>query len=72
MAEIIYCRCGSQWTGAGRAHCTAKNCHQTFGGVTSFDAHRKQYGEHGSCIDPATLGLVQTEKGIWSVPQQED
>lgn len=71
MAEYIRCGgCDSVWTGAARAHCS--NCHITTGGVTSFDAHRKQYGERGSCIDPATLGLVQTEKGIWSVPQQED
>lgn len=72
MAEQIHCKCGATWTGVSRCHCAAEGCHNTFGGATSFDAHRDQRGEHGRCKSPESLGLVQTEKGIWSVPQQED
>jgi hypothetical protein len=49
------------------AHCAV--CHQTFGGVTGFDAHR--VGSHGPerrCLDSAgivSLGLTPDGKGIW-------
>lgn len=59
-------KCPAIWTGEARCHCSA--CCNTFGGVTSFDAHRVQYGEHGKCKKPEDIGLVLTEKGIWSVP----
>lgn len=72
MAELIRCKCGATWTGVARAHCTADDCHQTFGGVTSFDQHRIANAGRGKCKDPAKMGLIQTEKGVWSVPQQED
>lgn len=61
MTEMISCKCGARWTGPGRAHCAADDCHQTFGGVTSFDVHRK----NGTCLDPAVLGLILNAKGIW-------
>lgn len=41
-----------------QAHCGA--CHRTFGGVYGFDSHRN----HGQCLDPATLGMVETGR-IW-------
>jgi hypothetical protein len=56
---MITCRCNATWTGVNRAHCSA--CHNTFGGVTSFDAHRKG----GRCTKPASLGLHNNGKGIW-------
>lgn len=61
MIDPITCRCGASWTGENRSHCAAKNCHHTFGGVTSFDAHRR----NGKCIHPSLLGLRQNAKGIW-------
>lgn len=48
-----------------QAHCTV--CHRTFGGVTGFDAHRRD----GWCIDPTTLGMVQSDVGIWRTPMSD-
>lgn len=65
--QMITCGgCSVEWTGDGRCHCSG--CHNTFGGLTSFDAHRTQYGERGSCKKPEDIGLIQTEKGVWSAP----
>ena len=47
------------------AHCTV--CHQTFGGVTGFDGHRKE----GRCLDPATLGM-ELRGQIWKRPMDEN
>lgn len=60
--EPITCRCGARWTGVNRSHCAAKNCHVTFGGVTSFDKHR----EGGKCATPESLGLHDNGNGVWS------
>src|SRR5882672_4649620 len=46
------CRCGARWSGALTSHCSA--CHRTFGGVGSFDRHRRD----GACLDPVTIGLT--------------
>jgi hypothetical protein len=47
-----------------QAHC-GSGCHQTFGGVTGFDAHRRA----GRCLDPATItkdgGMHLDQNGIW-------
>jgi hypothetical protein len=51
-----------------QAHCGARGCHRTFGGVTGFDAHRKD----GICADPATLGMVVSDLGIWRTPMSDD
>lgn len=59
-----FCRCGSRWTGENRSHCSA--CHNTFGGVTSFDSHR--YGDiekERKCRKPEKMGLNQNEHEIW-------
>lgn len=45
--------CDATWTASRAAHCGA--CHRTFSGVDLFDRHRDQRGEHGACLDPATL-----------------
>lgn len=44
-----------------QAHCAT--CHRTFGGVTGFDAHRRE----GQCIDPAKAGYIETD-GLWRLP----
>lgn len=46
------------------AHCSV--CHRTFGGVTGFDAHRKD----GACLDPSALGYVERD-GVWRTPMPE-
>jgi len=43
------CRCGARWRGSRTAHCAAE-CHRTFTGPTTFDAHRRG----GRCVHPAT------------------
>lgn len=65
----IECRCGAWWTGAGRAHCGG--CHETFSGITAFDLHRSQAGEHGTCRAPADVGLEVAERPygpLWRSP----
>lgn len=44
-----------------QAHCGA--CHRSWGGVSGFDAHRKD----GRCLDPASLGYVERD-GVWRTP----
>lgn len=63
--------CENTWSGTakGRCHCAA--CHRTFSGRITFDAHRSQRGEHGSCIDPITIDLELFE-GYWRRPGKED
>lgn len=48
-----------------QAHCTV--CHETFGGVTGFDNHRKD----GWCHNPATLAepMIQDYHGVWRRPR---
>ena len=45
--------CDTRWSGVGRAHCA--KCHATFGGVTQFDAHRRDIKGIGTCLDPAAI-----------------
>jgi hypothetical protein len=74
------CRCGAKWYGVSRCHCSA--CHRTFSGVALFDRHRSSAGEHGTCLDPATL-IVQRgartgqpemylREGVWSGPEMDE
>lgn len=51
-----------------QAHCAALGCHRTFGGVTGFDAHRRD----GICLPPASLGMVRSDLGIWRTPMSDD
>jgi hypothetical protein len=55
---MITCQCGAQWTGLGRAHCSA--CHLTFSTPGTFDRHRRNF----SCLEPEGAGLVE-RAGIW-------
>lgn len=55
--------CTTTWAGVTAAHCA--NCHQTFGGVRSFDRHRKA----GTCHPPETVGLHwNPERSRWVQP----
>ncbi|MFC5995564.1 hypothetical protein ACFQE5_15220 [Pseudonocardia hispaniensis] len=55
--------CGLEWVGVERAHCCRRTggCGRVFDDATLWDDHRSG----GVCIDPVTLGLVQTRNGIW-------
>lgn len=56
--------CDAAWTGAKIAHCAA--CHETFTTPGNFDKHRNPRGEHGSCQNPAKVGLVRGKRGYWT------
>lgn len=69
--------CDTTWTGHRTAHCAT--CHRTFTGIGPFDLHRSATGEHGACLDPATLTtadgqprLIQHENGHWGGPGLTD
>lgn len=65
--------CDTEWTGLGKCHCGARECHRTFSGVTLFDLHRSR----GKCVDPATLRtkdgkpLAFLVLGIWQTTPNE-
>jgi len=40
------------------AQCHCASCHRTYGGITGFDAHRR----NGVCVDPK--GYIKV-KGVW-------
>jgi len=46
-----------------QAHCPT--CHETFGGVTGFDAHRR----NGKCVPAKGYDLV---RGVWRRPMPDD
>ena len=54
-----------------QSRCTG--CGETFGGVTSFDAHHKWSDTHPfiTCMSPAEVGLVITSRGVWGQPTDE-
>lgn len=43
------------------AQCHCATCYKTWGGVTGFDAHRR----NGQCVEPK--GYVEV-KGVWRQP----
>lgn len=59
------CRCGAAWGGLRTAHCAI--CHETFGGVGTFDKHKP-----GQCRDPQDCGMVVLRVSgtspIWGYP----
>ncbi len=76
MPELITCpRCGAQWSGLSAAHCCAAGCGRVFSTVRLFDAHRHSRGEHGGCLDPATITNSRGERimfhraGAWRGPE---
>lgn len=56
--------CSTRWTGSGRAHCSAANCHRTFATVGLFDRHRRGY----ACLDPTGIGGMELRDGMWRSP----
>lgn len=65
MSETItHGECGKTWTGRGRAHCSG--CHETFSTYGVSDRHRiGTLGVDRRCADPASVGLIKSDKGIW-------
>jgi hypothetical protein len=65
---ITHPKCGTSWSGLGRAHCPA--CCRTFSCDSAAGQHRKgPYGGGRHCVDPATVGLVAVDKP-WGVMWQ--
>lgn len=58
VSELTCGGCDNTWTGVSRCHCSA--CHQTFGGISTFDQHRKR----DSCLQAESLGL-ENVAGVW-------
>lgn len=46
-----------------QAHCTV--CHETYGGVSGFDMHRRD----GWCLNPKSLGMMTDYHGVWRRPR---
>jgi hypothetical protein len=73
MPELIACsRCDTTWTALGAAHCGS--CHETFSTSGLFDLHRHARGEHGGCLDPATVlrsgdRAMFYRDGMWRGPE---
>lgn len=53
------CGCGARWSGLSSCHCSG--CHRLFGGIGSFDRHRRNF----TCADPASAGLRLNDRGVW-------
>jgi hypothetical protein len=53
--------CAATWVGPDRAHCCrrTRGCGQVFDDAALYDIHRRA----GTCLDPRTLGLLQTATG---------
>src|SRR6185437_810072 len=69
--------CGTHWTGLSRAHCSA--CHQTFASSGLFDRHRSSSGDHGTCLNPASIIHTATgervmfyREGMWRGPEMTE
>lgn len=62
--NVICPRCHNHWGGMNTCHCAG--CHETFTGITAFDAHRKA----GTCNDPTTVGLELNDRAYpcWGHP----
>lgn len=73
---IQHASCGATWTGLSRAHCSG--CGNTFSGTWYFDRHRTNKGEHGTCLDPATVTdtngnrVLYHRNGYWGGPEMTD
>lgn len=61
----IHGKCGKRWGGFNTCHCGG--CHETFTGITAFDAHRVG----GVCSWPVKVGLVLNARGYWASPAAE-
>lgn len=64
MTQLATCSgCYSTWTGNRACHCS--HCHQTFGGLSLFDAHRGPKG----CKTPQEAGATRLVDGVWRGPE---
>lgn len=78
MLEKITCNgCDHTWTAPGAAHCGG--CHTApFATVSVFDQHRSVAGEHGTCLDPATVRnrsgdrVLFLRDGMWRGPEMDE
>lgn len=63
MPEPKMSCCGANWVGVDRAHCCRRTggCGHVFDDAQLWDAHRPAR----QCLDPHSLGLVQTTTWIW-------
>lgn len=61
-----HCDAGCKRPTKTQAHCAARGCHRTFGGVGNFDRHRRD----GRCLPPETLGMSLVAE-IWRVPMTD-
>lgn len=48
-------------------------CSRQFGGIVGFAAHQrwdygKPHGQQLTCLDPVTVGLSESAKGVWVRP----
>lgn len=71
-SQITCGGCDASWTALGAAHCAA--CHTLYATPGLFDLHRSQHGEHGACLDPATVKnkgvpLLFFRDGMWRGPE---
>lgn len=65
-------RCRATWAALGAAHCGG--CCRMFSTARHFDLHRSARGDHGTCLDPATIINARGERllfhrnGMWRGP----
>lgn len=72
--------CGKTWMQRGNktGHCSG--CHETFEGISLFDAHQRHRDPRGipTCLDPATMDypkgwpLARDEYGTWRTTKPWD
>lgn len=55
---VAHGQCGKQWTQIGNrtGHCSG--CHETFSGLSAFDAHQSVVDDRNVCKKPENAGLV--------------
>jgi hypothetical protein len=69
MTTTTFSRCGATWCGDRPCRCSAY--HRTFAGGHAFDRHRSARGDHGTCLDPATVldragrPIMRLRRGMW-------
>jgi hypothetical protein len=64
MSHTFTARDGRKIELRGLKTCGCWECGEVFSAVSNFDKHRSK----GKCLNPATLGLVKSHKGIWKLP----
>lgn len=62
--------CPATWTAPTAAHCG--HCHHSFAAVSLFDKHRSHDGDHGACLDPATVPGLEFRNGCWRGPAMDE